>query len=117
VPYYVRPIHLVGSLYLTNMDVNPTTPQEGSFEVDIQIADRHHATVLYIRHGHPVIEVPMLHEAVEGMFTPILGSMSGVIRPHARQYSLGEIGPIAAAVVPQVEIVGLALVTSPAKSR
>jgi hypothetical protein len=114
VPYYVRPIHLVGSLYLTNMDPRPTTPQEGHFEVDIRIADRSHATVLYTRHGHPVIEVPMLHETVEGMFTPILGSMSGVLRPRAHQYALGE---IAATVAPQVEVVGLALVTSPAKLR
>jgi hypothetical protein len=117
VPYYIRPIHLVGSLYLTNMDPHPTTPQEGHFEVDIHIPDRDHATVLYTRHGHPVIEVPMVYEAVEALFTPILGSMSGVLRPRARQYSLGEIGPIAAIVVPQVEVVGLALVPLPVKRR
>jgi hypothetical protein len=116
VPYYSRPIHLVGNLYLTNMDPCPTTPQEGHFEIDIQIADRDHAVVLYTRHGHPIIEVPMLHETVEGMFTPLLGSMAGLLRPRSRQYALGKLAAIP--VTPQAElIVGLALVPSPAKAR
>jgi hypothetical protein len=79
VPYYSRPIHLVGNLYLTSLDSTPNHCREGGFELSISIPDRDHANIIYTRHGHPVIEVPMFAEAVSGLFTPLLGSMCGEV--------------------------------------
>jgi hypothetical protein len=90
VPYYRRPMRLIGSLYLVNLYPNEFFT-EGSLELDVEIPDRDHACVKYARHGHPVIEVPLSGAPVlASAITPWLGNMSGeqrvvAARSHADQ--------------------------------
>jgi hypothetical protein len=77
VPYYRRPMRLIGSLYLVNLYPNEFFT-EGSLELEVEIPDRDHACVKYARHGHPVIEVPLSGAPVlAGAITPWLENMSG----------------------------------------
>jgi hypothetical protein len=88
VPYYRRPLRLIGNLYLVNLYPNEFFT-EGSLELDVEIPDRDHACVRYARHGHPVIEVPLSSAAVlSSAITPWLENMSGEQRvaPAARSH-------------------------------